>query len=779
MMLRWFGGLREGRAALPDGFALRVAAIAAVGMGLVAAREWAYGVAVSWDSLQYLGVAGNLLAGNGFTNYDGTPYTVWPPLYPVALAYGGLGLVEPFDVAGPLNVLAFGLTILVVGRYLGERLESRFAAAWACVAIALSAPLGELAAWALAGMPFILLATVALTQADRYRMTGSLWALAWAAVFTALAWQTRYMGVVLVVVVGLVALFGGGAGVGFWRRVVRAGAFGVAVSAPMGAWLWRNYAVIGELTGNRGAEFSLTESVWASLELAGQWAQTDLALFGGAWAAMGLAAVAVGLAIGYLYAPGRFKRRSGFDWWGARIFGGFGALYLATLIALIALGQSWDGVQWRYVARAYVPAVVAAAFALDWFLGWERERTGKRVSVASVVVVCAMAVWAAALALPKIENIRAANSGELYMGYSAPRWADSETLRHIRERPIGGIVYSNEAALAHFHNSAGELHQQLYLSRPVGSRGGVVPGTAQEQIDEWLQWAPAGAHIVWFKNWWNQMRYGYGAGDLRASDRMVAVGEFEDGTIFRVDPRWDKDAFDVHLDLEGREARFVRDPCLPEDVEPRFVLHTIPVDLRDLPSGRALAGFDNHDFSLGETGVEGGYSNGACFFRATLPEYEIETLRTGQYRLDTGAMLWLYELSGDDLFDGVVVRRADFKGLTNPYEPALEAAVSGAAGEPAARSRFDVYARDGALIYHRWNCEAGDVRTRFFLHTQRSEGGDYERKEFAFSDYGVNIEGDCVARIGLPAYEVGRVRTGQYGGSDDWVVEFAVGDDGR
>ena len=26
-----------------------------------------------------------------------------------------------------------------------------------------------------------------------------------------------------------------------------------------------------------------------------------------------------------------------------------------------------------------------------------------------------------------------------------------------------------------------------------------------------------------------------------------------------------------------------------------------------------------------------------------------------------------------------------------------------------------------------------------FLHTQRSEGGDYERKEFAFSDYGVNI----------------------------------------
>ena len=773
MRRRLFGYLR-GVAGMTDGFTLRIAAVAALGTLLVAAREYSYGASVSWDSLQYLGVAANLLAGAGFTNYDGTPYTVWPPLYPIMLAYGGLGLTAPFSVAAPLNMAAFGLTIFVVGRYLGQRLESKFAAAWACVAIALSAPLGELAAWALAGAPFILLATLALTQADRYRLTGSVWALAWAALFTALAWQTRYMGVVLVVAVGLVVLFGGG--VSARRRILRAGLFGLAVSAPMAAWLWRNYAVIGELTGNRGAEFSAAEAVWETLELAGRWAQTDLAVFGGAWAALGLAAVAVGLVAGYIYAPRRFKRQAGFDWWGCRIFGGFGALYLATLIALIALGQSWDGVQWRYVARAYVPAVVAAAFAVDWFLGWERERTGKRMSVAAVVVVCALAAWAAALALPKIENIRAANSGELYMGYSAPRWAESETLRHIREHPIGGRVYSNEAALLHFHNSAGELHQQLYLSRPEGSRGGVVIGTAQEQIFEWFEWALVGEHIVWFNNWWNQERYGYGAGDLRASERIVAVEEFEDGVILRVEPRWEPLSYDARIDLEKREATYYREPCEKEDILPRFVLHTIPADWGDVSPERRFAGFDNYDFSLGEPGVAIGYSDGACFARAALPDYEIALVRMGQYVVATGEKLWRVEFGGDDLYDGAGLARSDFRGLVNPYAAARDAALAGDAGEPVARSRFDVYLMDGAIVYHRWNCEADDVRARFFLHTHRADGGGTERKDFAFSDYGVNIEGDCVAQAGLPTYEIGRVSTGQYGGSNDWVVEFAVGD---
>ena len=772
---RLFWRLR-GAVGAPEGFTLRVAAVAALGALLVAAREYSYGVSVSWDSLQYLGVATNLLAGAGFTNYDGTPYTVWPPLYPMLLAYGGLGLAAPLAVAGPLNIAAFGLTIFVVGRYLGQRLESRFAAAWACVAIALSAPLGELAAWALAGAPFILLATLALTQADRYRLTGSLWALAWATLFTALAWQTRYMGVTLAVVVGLVVLFGGNVGV--WRRILRAGVFGLAAGAPMAAWLWRNYAIIGELTGNRGAEFSLTEAVWATLELAGEWAQTDMALFGGAWAAIGLAAIAVGLAVGYIYAPRGFKRQAGFDWWGCRIFGGFGALYLATLIALIALGQSWDGVQWRYVARAYVPAVVAAAFAADWFLGWARERSGTRASVAAVVVVVAMAAWAAALILPKVENIRAANSGELYMGYSAPRWAGSETLRHIRAHPIGGRVYSNEAALLHFHNSAGDLHQQFYLSRPEGSRGGVVLGTAQEQIEEWLEWAVEGDHIVWFNNWWNQQRYGYGAGDLRASERLLAVGEFEDGVILRVEPVWEPLSYDVRVDLGGREVTYYREPCEEEEVVPhfRFVLHTIPADVWDLPPERRFAGFGNHDFSIGDDGVVGGYSDGACFFRADLPRYDLELVRMGQYNLATGKKMWRVEFYGDELYDGAGLARADYGGLVNPYAAARDAALSGDSGEPAARSRFDVYIQNGTVVYYRWNCEAADVRARFFLHTRRAAGGDYERKEFAFSDYGVNIEGDCVAQAALPAYEIGRVRTGQYGGSDDWTVEFAVGD---
>ncbi len=118
---------------------------------------------------------------------------LWPPLYPLLLAAVSLGVFDPLDVAGPLNAVIFGLTIFVVGRYLRQRLESRFLAVWACLAMALPVPLVELASWALSASLFILLATLALIQTDKFLTGGKISSLIWAAVFCALAWQARYI----------------------------------------------------------------------------------------------------------------------------------------------------------------------------------------------------------------------------------------------------------------------------------------------------------------------------------------------------------------------------------------------------------------------------------------------------------------------------------------------------------------------------------------------------------------------------------------------------------
>ena len=92
-------------------------------------------------------------------------------------------------------------------------------------------------------------------------------------------------------------------------------------------------------------------------------------------------------------------------------------------------------------------------------------------------------------------------------------------------------------------------------------------------------------------------------------------------------------AFEVYLD--GRTLTWVRDGCSAADAAPRFFLHVVPLDARDLPAERREAGFDNLDFALAD---RGGRFGGRCLATAELPDYGIARVRTGQFA--GGERLW-------------------------------------------------------------------------------------------------------------------------------------------
>ena len=164
----WMGGLRLPRlSGRVDSLDLLIIAAAALGAALVLARALPHGVGLTHDSLYYIEVARNVLAGEGIVNHDGAIHTIWPPGYPILLAIAGLGIADPHTIAAPLNAVLFGLTIFAVGRYLRGRLETPALALWACLAIALALPLADLARFAMSETAFILFATLALMQTDR------------------------------------------------------------------------------------------------------------------------------------------------------------------------------------------------------------------------------------------------------------------------------------------------------------------------------------------------------------------------------------------------------------------------------------------------------------------------------------------------------------------------------------------------------------------------------------------------------------------------------------
>ena len=93
-----------------------------------------------------------------------------------------------------------------------------------------------------------------------------------------------------------------------------------------------------------------------------------------------------------------------------------------------------------------------------------------------------------------------------------------------------------------------------------------------------------------------------------------------------------------------------------------------------------------------------------------------------------------------------------------------------AGGKPVIRAEWDVYLRDGALVYIKEDCAESDARGVFDLDVSSSlgwEAADAERRRtngglsFMFEQYGVRLDGGCMMRRPLPDYPVAGVETGR------------------
>lgn len=94
-----------------------------------------------------------------------------------------------------------------------------------------------------------------------------------------------------------------------------------------------------------------------------------------------------------------------------------------------------------------------------------------------------------------------------------------------------------------------------------------------------------------------------------------------------------------------------------------------------------------------------------------------------------------------------------------------------AAGEPAARSVFDVYVHGRELVYLNARCNAEQTSGAFFVQvfplpaaglSARAGAREFDRLDFHFADHGASFDGMCMARIRLPGSAIARIATGQH-----------------
>ena len=878
----------------PDRFTLALAALAVLGTVLILAREVNYGANIVGDSVHYISIARNLLAGNGYASpiMGSIP---WPPLYPLLLTFFAIFGSSPADIAGMagyLNAIAFGLTIFVFAIWLRARVRSRFLVVWACLACVLSMPLVDVSASARSEALFILFTVTSFFAINKFLDTDKRSCLIWAAIFTGLACLVRYLGVTIVPSVLLLLLLRRDAT--FLKKVKNASIYSIIAMVPICVWMLRNILVIGSWTGHGGefgswtghliesGKYELLFNFRSALSVVAEWVFIKPGqmviwferIFGvemtGEIASVVDTALPVLVAVVLVMGIG-----AGVIGWHRQRFPHdsrllvFLAVFVGIYVVVLIIGvtvQDVELVDDRYFAPAYIPLVfivvlpvlVAVVLVMGigaGVIGWRRQRFSHDsrlliflvVFVGIYVIVVTIGVtiqgietvthrylaplyipllFSAILVLDKLfrYEVKSKPWGPVrfvlkteYMftlgrvtvvlmvglllwlwchadfykdgfqyhldhggGVHSREWRDSEVIRYIKDHiPTGQIIWSTAP-------------WQLYFYEVQAMQNRKIWSASADTMARWVHRSQAtgddvDVYVVWF---YALRPHSYSLSHFTFFLDVELVAELSDGVIFRVNENAVSKA-DVHhqeyesivstapilrsnFDVYRREnsITYVKNPCSLPDTEARFFLHIVPTNSNDLPDDRKQYGFDNHGFSFDRP--HGMRFDGKCMVSVDLPGYRIERMVTGQYIPQERRGVWVGEIQLP--VNENAMSKAD--AHHQEYE-------SGMSASPVLRAYFDVYRRKNSITYVKNPCSQPDIQARFFLHIVPINSNDlpddrkqqsFDNLDFSFYEHVVRFDGKCMATVGLPAYSIERMVTGQFvpGQGRLWEGEFSV-----
>ena len=240
---------------------LVIAFVAFIGAALLLIRSSNYGLRVGGDSAVYLSTAESIAEGKGIRDYSQTNLVLYPPLYPLLLAFIHSLSIDLSSASRILNILFLGLIILLTGHCLSRYIKSRLLVVGTTVIVMTSYALNHVASYALSETSFILFTLLALMQIGAFMQERTRKTFALSVFFTALAPITRYIG--FTVIITAVILITINQSVPFIKRLRHATIHGIISSLPLAGLLIYNRSVTGSYTGDR--PWATGQSLYGSL----------------------------------------------------------------------------------------------------------------------------------------------------------------------------------------------------------------------------------------------------------------------------------------------------------------------------------------------------------------------------------------------------------------------------------------------------------------------------------------------------------------------------------
>lgn len=507
-------------------------AVMIAGLGLIMALSLTslLGAGVSTDAVNYVSTAENLVSGDGFTNFEGDLYVLWPPLYPMVLAVpDAVFNLDPVVFGAALNALAFAGIILLTSLLARRVLEfDLFLSSLAAAATLLSAPtfsvsvnIGSDPLFIVFMLSFLLLFERHTRRTDRSSLTGMI-------VVCALASLQRYIGATLVLTGFIGILYARRAE---WRSaLIEAFTFASLSSLPLVVWLARNYSVSGTFLGVRDpSTWRPNENLQDIALKASRWfVPYQLSSQPVFWAAVGVLLVIL-LGLNYRRRLRSVKVSAPRPITLVLVL--FSIIYLS---AMVVLTKSVDHKNIFYDDRLYLPAFFSLLLLAVLFLRRMvfplAEGSGAPAGRSVVIGVCLLWLLFPAYGLYKFW-LRSINNGGIayYNIYNAPAYRDSAVTLHLEPWTAdpSTTVFSNYPAAVYLST------RRIVRSLPGRTDffGAATP--LEGFAGEWPGGSPA--VLVWYQP--NTKRNLYTLPELAKLARFQPVFTSEEGAIYKIEAR--------------------------------------------------------------------------------------------------------------------------------------------------------------------------------------------------------------------------------------------------
>ncbi|MCX6071573.1 MAG: hypothetical protein NTU91_12080 [Chloroflexi bacterium] len=399
------------------------------------------GIGLYYDSMTYFESAENLLAGLGLGRVACEafkPLTRHPPLYSLLLAaLNASGVALP--IAGRLvSGLALGLTSVLAGASVWRGTRSRLLMLLALVWVLVSAPVLNVFSWAMSEPLYVVLSLAALLAIDALLASPGPRVVLVAAGLAALAFLTRYVGVLLILGCGLLLAREAARHRFSWRDL---GIFFVIACAPMAIWLARCLAVAGNATGGRTLAYNPPER-----GLLRQGADTVIGWFVPAEAlhseeSAATVLLAIALIVTLVYVALRSRRLGNAAGTGlADLHVATSLAYLAGVLGSIMLFDSTTPLD----DRILIPTYISLGIVLLILAGQGMRARLVLPAIVALVAFLVLAVRQVGQLGDALVRLRADGQG-----YAAARWVQSEVASRLEELDPT-TIYTNDLTAVYF-----------------------------------------------------------------------------------------------------------------------------------------------------------------------------------------------------------------------------------------------------------------------------------------------------------------------------------------